>query len=379
MRLKYDFHALQEYCKENNVKLVKDYSSEKVNSQCKIEGKCKDCNDNFVRTFYRIVNGYGTFCNKCSNIYGLEKKKKTNMEKFGVDFPSQNAEVKEKVKQTLIEKYGENPFQNKEIREKAKQTCLVNHGVEFPQQNVEIREKSKETCMKNFGVEHPQQNSEVREKSKETCIEKYGVEISSQNEEVKEKAKQTCLVNHGVEFPQQNVEIREKSKETCMKNFGVEHPSQNAEVREKAKQTCLLKYGVAYPLQNAEVSEKASKNAYKLKSYTFPSGNTIQVQGYEPFGLDELIATEQISETDIVTNRKEVPTIWYEDTHGKKRRYFVDIFIPSQKRCIEVKSTWTMKKERDNVFEKQQAMKNAGYECDIWVYNEKGEKVEYHK
>jgi hypothetical protein len=126
-------------------------------------------------------------------------------------------------------------------------------------------------------------------------------------------------------------------------------------------------------------SNYSIKNAYKLKNYIFPSGNTIQVQGYEPFGLDELITTEKINETDIVTNRTDVPTIWYEDTNGKKHRYFVDIFIPSQKRCIEVKSTWTMKKKRDNVFEKQQAMKDAGYECDIWVYNQKGEKIECHK
>jgi uncharacterized protein YxeA len=33
-----------------------------------------------------------------------------------------------------------------------------------------------------------------------------------------------------------------------------------------------------------------------------------------------------------------------------------------------------MKKKRDNVLEKQQAMKNAGYECEIWVYNGKGKK-----
>ena len=47
----------------------------------------------------------------------------------------------------------------------------------------------------------------------------------------------------------------------------------------------------------------------------------------------------------MVTGCKNVPTIWYIDIDididGKKRRHFVDIFIPNQNRCIEVKSTWT--------------------------------------
>jgi hypothetical protein len=44
--------------------------------------------------------------------------------------------------------------------------------------------------------------------------------------------------------------------------------------------------------------------------------------------------------------------------------------------CIEVKSTWTIEKKKDNVFLKQQAAKELGYKYEIWVYNAKGEKVE---
>jgi hypothetical protein len=379
--MKYDYHLLQEYCKNNNVELSKNYSNEKVTCETRIEGKCvgTSCDEYFCRPFHQIVK-CGVFCKKCTKISRLEKTKQTNMEKYGVENPFQTKEIKEKRKQTYMEKYGvEHPLQNKEIKEKMKQTNMEKYGVEHPSQNKEIKEKMKQISMEKYGVEHPSQNKEIKEKSKETNMEKYGVENPSQNKEIKEKMKQTCMKNFGVENPSQNKEIKEKMKQTCMKNFGVEHPLQNKEIKEKSKETCMEKYGVEYPLQNAEVSKKSSKNSYKLKNYIFPSGNTIQVQGYEPFGLDELITTEQISETDIVTNRTEVPTIWYEDTDGKKHRYFVDIFIPSQKRCIEVKSTWTMEKKRDSVFEKQQAMKDAGYECDIWVYNRKGEKIECHK
>jgi len=53
--------------------------------------------------------------------------------------------------------------------------------------------------------------------------------------------------------------------------------------------------------------------------------------------------------------------------------------IPHQNRCIEVKSTWTYKKKEDNVFIKQQAVLDAGYSCEIWVYSDRGKRLEIHK
>jgi hypothetical protein len=40
---------------------------------------------------------------------------------------------------------------------------------------------------------------------------------------------------------------------------------------------------------------------------------------------------------------------------------------------------WTAKQGEDIIFLKQKALKDDGYECEIWIYNEKGEKVECHK
>ena len=57
---------------------------------------------------------------------------------------------------------------------------------------------------------------------------------------------------------------------------------------------------------------------------------------------------------------------------------YVDIYIPSQNRCIEVKSTWTAKKNVHNIFLKQYAAKQLGYNYEIWVYDGKGNKIETH-
>jgi hypothetical protein len=63
----------------------------------------------------------------------------------------------------------------------------------------------------------------------------------------------------------------------------------------------------------------------------------------------------------------------------EKHRHYVDIFIPSQNKCIEVKSTWTSEKKKDTIFLKQNAAKELGYNYEIWVYNRKGIKIEKYE
>jgi hypothetical protein len=94
--------------------------------------------------------------------------------------------------------------------------------------------------------------------------------------------------------------------------------------------------------------------------------------------LRDLIEKEQVAEEDIVVKRSEVPEIWYEDNSGKRHRYFVDCYIPSKRRCVEVKSTWTAEKNMHNIFLKQKAVQDAGYQSDLWIYNANGERVECH-
>ena len=117
--------------------------------------------------------------------------------------------------------------------------------------------------------------------------------------------------------------------------------------------------------------------SYKKKEYTFPSGRIDNIQGYEHFALDELIINEKIDESDIITGVKNVPTIWYYDENDKKHRHYVDIFIPSQNRCIEVKSIWTAKKNEHNIFLKQTAANVLGYKYEIWCYDQKRNKTIY--
>ena len=216
-----------------------------------------------------------------------------------------------------------------------------------------------------------------KQQVKETCLKNLGVNYPMQSQQVKNKSKITYIKNFGVEHPMKNEEFKTKLRETTLEKYGVEYYSQTKECQDKIKITCLEKYGVEHPTQNLEIMEKISKNVYKQKNFKFPSGKEIKCQGYEPFALKELI--QNIHEDDIKTGCKNVPTIWYNDESGKKHRHYVDIFIPSQNRCIEVKSTWTAKKKKDNIFLKQNAGKEVGYKYEIWVYDCKGNKVETYE
>lgn len=203
-------------------------------------------------------------------------------------------------------------------------------------------------------------------------MKKYGVEHVSQCHEFKEKNKQTCLEKYGVEHFTQTDIMKTKTKETNLKKYGVEHSLQRNDIKDKIKQTCFKKYGVEHPSQYPEIHEKQTKNSYYLKEYTMPSGKIIKIQGYENFALDKLL-NENVKEEEIINGCKNVPEIWYYDTRkNKNRRHFVDIYIPSKNKCIEVKSTWTFKINKNEVLEKQQSAKKLGYLYEIWVYDKEG-------
>ena len=248
---------------------------------------------------------------------------------------------------------------------------LKKYGVEYTMMNKDIKEKAIQTMLDRYDVKIPLQSPIIKEKIKQTILERYGVEHISQTQQYKEKYKKTCLERYGVEHNSQSEQFKEKFKKTCLEKYGVEHISQTVEYKEKYRETCLERYGVEYPSQCQEIQEKTQKNAKKYKEYKMPSGAIRKVQGYEPFALDELIKT--IKEDDIKTDRKDVPRIKYK-SQEKQRYYFPDIYIPSENRIIEVKSTWTYQSKTDNVKEKEEATKTAGYTYEIWIYDKKGNK-----
>lgn len=397
-QIKYSFELLHNYCLENSVKLVEDYSNVKLCCYTKINFYCTSCKKENTKCFAYLVKR-NTLCKRCVTIKSLTKQKATMLEKYGVEHASQNKEIRDKIKKGFIEKYGvDNPSKLQEIKDKQKKTNLERYGVEYIVHNNESKDKMMKTNLEKYGFECCLQNKEIKEKVVKTNLEKYGFENNFKNENMRNEIKNNMLKKYGFYYPLQNISCLHKLQETCLKKYGVknpllndeiqnkrfktikdiygvEYPSQNKEIRNKTISTFIKKYGFNNPMQNPEIANKSSKNCYKSKTYIFPSGKEIVCQGYEPFALQKLVESE-FDEDDIITGCANVPAIWYIDEIGNKHRHYVDIFIPSQNKCIEVKSTWTIKRKNSNIFEKQHAAKQLGYKYEIWVYDCKGNSVE---
>ena len=87
---------------------------------------------------------------------------------------------------------------------------------------------------------------------------------------------------------------------------------------------------------------------------------------------------EGYTHEDIITNRADVPEIWY-DEDNKKHRYYCDAYIPKINTIYEVKSTWTYEIAKEKNILKQQACIDAGYLYVLCVYNNKSILQEQNK
>ena len=214
-----------------------------------------------------------------------------------------------------------NSFQFPEVKEKIKKTMLEKYGVEYSGQIEEKKIKSKQTWIKKYGVDNPAKSDIVKEKSKNTCLEKYGVEYSFQSENNKEKSKQTLLSRYGVECMLYIKEIRDKGLKECRSN----------EAKEKAKQTCIKKYGV-YPFTKSDiykeiVSDKTKQINKQYKEYiTKKKNHTFNTSSKETKSYNLIL--EKFN--DVISQYK-----------SDKYPFLCDFYIPSLDLYIECNYHWT--------------------------------------
>ena len=168
-----------------------------------------------------------TFPNYCSSQCSSNttetknKRKKTNIEKYGVDNPSKSKRVREKVEKTNTERYGVNsPLKNKQIREKVKQTNIERYGVDNPLKSKQIREKVEKTNIEKYGVKNVFELSDFQQKATDSMLEKYGVGHALQLPKIREQFTSTMLEKYGVEHAHQSSKIREKYNNTMLERFG---------------------------------------------------------------------------------------------------------------------------------------------------------------
>lgn len=302
------------------------------------------------------VNYYGTcmsdFCNKK---YNLEKTRSKMMENHGTINPMEVPGALNKIKKNNREKY----------------------GVDFYTETEEFKEKVKATFLKKYGV-HPTKLKETQDKKRKTNKEKYGFEHALDNSGVKEKSRITNNLKYGGNSSMCSDETRNKSKETNRKNHGVDWYVQSGDFKKKFKQTMIANYGVEQVMHYTPSFEKSLNTSYKKKIFVFSSGRIEKIQGYEGFGLNELLDTGYHEDVIVVSN-KEIEsytgTIWYLDSERKERKYYPDIYLLSENKIIEVKSKYTYEVNISINKIKKQACLDLGISFEFWIYDKNGKRT----
>jgi hypothetical protein len=204
-------------------------------------------------------DGYRKYCSaKCSatDTSTKEKRKNTNVQKYGVDNVAKAEHIKNKQMETNLERYGtKSSAQNEEVKSKYKNTIRQKYGTQNYFESEDFKLKSRETLLERYGKEHFTKTEEYLEKTKNTNLEKYNTEWYTQTDEYKERAKQTNLENWGVEHLSKSSKFKKMVIERNLDKWGVEHYYQSEDFKEKSKETILKRYGTEY------------KNSEKYRNY----------------------------------------------------------------------------------------------------------------
>ena len=136
--MKYTKELLEEILAEGGAVALEEYA--RYNQRLRVKFRCK-CGLETSKRF-EMLNLYRLpYCEICSVIKMNEKIKKTCMEKFGYENAGQMPEIKKKINDSYIKKYGMHPLKRKEIISKRAATCLERYGG-HPNQNAEVQAKA---------------------------------------------------------------------------------------------------------------------------------------------------------------------------------------------------------------------------------------------
>jgi len=302
-------------------------------------GKCKICG--LPTKFINIWTGYKNTCSnkKCLNFYTKLRIEEGFLKKYGVKNPTEIKSVREKIGKS-------NKKKAKQSLEKRKKTNLKKFGVENPYQSDEIKEKIKKTNLEKFGNAIPQKTEIVKKKTKKTNIRKYNGPSPQSDPNIFKKSQTTKKEKYG----DKNYNNPNQTQKTLMSNTGYKHALQNPASKEKFKKTSLLKFGEEHPMQNEDIFNKSLKSGFRSKRY---KDTEIYYQGsYELDFLEKFY--------NKIPSLTRGPRISYY-IKGKKHYYFPDFYISSKNLIIEIKSKYWNEKYLELNKIKSKACSDKGY------------------
>ena len=321
---KVNYETLVAAFEERGCKMLMERSAYKNNKQ-RLSFRCV-CGATAEIVYHDLVRG--RLCGNCKQVRTIE----TNLKRYGAENPFQVDEIKEKIRNLNIERIGvEYPQQNAQVRQKTETTCMEKYGRKWAFTAPEVYTKIKNVMLERYGVEYPFQNDEILEKIRMTCLDRYGSNYYLTSETCRQKMK----LAYGVEYYGMSQEFKNK----ILEKYGAEYFVQS----EEFKRQMMEKYGVEHATQCPVLFRKACASSYGRKPYVYKD-KIFMVLGYEDKGLDDILKRDGI--TIVYAGEcDEIPTFEYYCLDGKKHIYYPDIYCPEDNRIVEVKSTWTYNKD----------------------------------
>lgn len=172
-----------------------------------------------------------------------ENTKLTNLNRYGVENVYQLGSVKDKIKKSKLEKYGDINYNNPN---KIKNTCIERYGTPSASGNIEVKNKIKKTNLEKYGVENVFQDVDNIHKK---CIEKYGSLKNyykyQQNKRV-ESLNIKYSVSNSIQIPGAIEKMVAKRRDTCMERYGVESPTLLPQCKFSSGNSSLTKPNLAF-------------------------------------------------------------------------------------------------------------------------------------
>lgn len=181
-----------------------EHSAKFVVAICRYCGEKSDIRKGFF-------NKSGSACHKACRIEEMKKQ----------DSPFKRKEVIEKSQKTITERYGADRASIKAKQaessvkglERRKKTCLDKYGVENVFQAEVVKDKIKSTMNERYNADTPLGNPEILAKMQKTNMDRYGAANVLKNPAILEKMHATCKERYGVENISNHTDIAQIRKE----------------------------------------------------------------------------------------------------------------------------------------------------------------------
>lgn len=204
-----------------------------------------------------------------------------------------------------IEKRGLSEARTEHSCKKRRKTCLENWGVENPSQASEIKEKKRKTCLKNWGVDNYRKSKEFKVWLDDFMLATYGQLRVTNGKKISKKRR---------EFSTEKwKKIHQKFRETCRQRHGVSNPcalTSNPSKLELRIGKALLEMGLAIETQ------KEIKHLF-FDFWIKDTDILIEVNG--DFWHANPVLYKKNDELNFPGNKKIASDLWKKDMRKKAR------------------------------------------------------------